>query len=99
MEAWMEGGERDDEGNQPPVPDLSNAKRWIRMPLRELTTYTPGRVCYSPSWWVVHDDCVLFFKGYGSPQCNVDAALAARLWPWAQRLEFIPRAFVPVARQ
>lgn len=72
-----------------------NRAPWIKMPIAELTTFTPGRVCKHPSWWAVTpDDCVLFYKTLGSPQCNVDRAIVERIRPGLE-VRFIPQAFVP----
>lgn len=77
-------------------PDF-NAPPWIKMPISELTTFTPGRVCKQPSWWVVtDDDCVLFYKSHASPQCNVNRAVVERcLHRTGTRIEFIAQAFAP----
>jgi hypothetical protein len=80
--------------------------RWLKMPLGELTTPKPGRMCMGPRWWAVVDDggvgCVLFFQSgsrgrggqYGSPQCNTDRAIVERLRPGCTPV-FVEMAFVP----
>jgi hypothetical protein len=75
--------------------DDYNSKPWIKMPLAELTTPKPGRICHCPSWWAVtDDDCVLFFKSYGSPQCNVNKSIVEHIRP-GLKVQFIESAFVP----
>ena len=54
--------------------------RWIKVPISDLTTPKPGRLCYGPLWWAVtENDEVLFFDTYGSPQCNIAKGIAERL--------------------
>jgi len=50
--------------------------RWIHVPVADITTPKPGRICYGPRWWKVTDDNkVIFFDAYYSPQCNVSKAV------------------------
>ncbi|HJV75400.1 MAG TPA: hypothetical protein VJ654_14330 [Noviherbaspirillum sp.] len=77
------------------MTDNYNQKPWIKMPLSELTTPKPGRLCKAPAWWAVTDDgCALFYKTYGSPQCNTDRRIVERIRPDCKQV-FIEAAFVP----
>jgi hypothetical protein len=68
---------------------------WIKMPVAELMKFKPGYVCKTPSWWAVtEDNCVLFWRTLGSPQCNVDRRIVEHIRP-GMRVEFITQAFVP----
>lgn len=70
-------------------------KPWIKIPLDEITTPQNGRMCLTHCWWAVtEDDCVLFFKTHGSPQCNTRRAIIERIRPDC-RAVFIEVAFVP----
>lgn len=72
-----------------------NAAPWIKMPIAELVTPKPGRLCKRPAFWAVTpDECVLFFKGYYSPQCNVNRFIVERIRPGLE-VRFIEMAFVP----
>ena len=73
-------------------------KPWRKVPLAEITTPKAGLVCYPASWWLVIDECVLFYGS--SPQCNtdrrvVDYMLTKRQYPGAEVRElgitFLPR--------
>jgi hypothetical protein len=68
--------------------------KWIRMSLEDLKTPKPGRICYGPAYWLVEDGQVKFFKGYGSPQCNMHESIMRRLHPEGE-LVFLEVAFVP----
>jgi len=68
---------------------------WIKMPVAELTTPTPGRLCMGPRYWAVTpDNCVLFYKAHYSPQCNVNEEIVHRVRPGLE-VRHIPMAFVP----
>lgn len=72
-----------------------NKAPWIKMPIAELITPKAGRICKAPSWWAVtEDDCVLFYKSYGSPQCNTDKRIVEYIVPGC-RAVFIETAFAP----
>ena len=54
--------------------------KWILVPLLDVLTPKPGRMCHGPRWWAVTDnDEVLFFKSYHSPQCNIHKGIVDRL--------------------
>jgi len=68
---------------------------WIKMPLAELTTPAPGRMCMGPRYWAVTpDECVLFYRSHGSPQCNTNSAIVERIRPGLE-VRYVPMAFVP----
>lgn len=74
--------------------------RWILVPVADLTTPKPGRICKGPRWWAVtENDEVLFFDRYTSPQCNTSKEIAARLGKGFDAPlttpRFIEMAFVP----
>lgn len=70
-------------------------KPWIKMPVSDLTTPKTGRICKGPSWWAITpDDCVLFFKSYGSPQCNSVKEIVERIRPGIE-VRHIQAAFIP----
>jgi hypothetical protein len=72
-----------------------NAAPWIKMPIAELVTPKPGRLCKGPSFWAVTpDECVLFFEDYSSPQSNTNRAIVERIRPGLE-VRFIEMAFVP----
>jgi hypothetical protein len=78
-----------------------------KVPLAELTEPPHGRTVQviRDYWWrVTDDDCVLFYtrgmrRYYGSPQCNQNRAIAAKvgegLYPWPTTVRQIPIVFVP----
>lgn len=69
--------------------------KWIKMTVSDLTTPKPGRIVYGARWWsVTPDDCVLFFKSYCSPQCNVNREVCAHIKPELEQ-RYIEFAFVP----
>lgn len=74
--------------------------RWIKVPVSDLITPKPGRLCYGPRWWAVtENDEVLFFDDYGSPQCNRAESIVERLGKGFDAPLTTPRfievAFVP----
>lgn len=72
-----------------------NAAPWIKMPVSELITPAPGRICKGPSYWAVTPDgCVLFYKAYCSSQCNEVKSIVERIRPGLE-VRHIPMAFVP----
>ena len=76
----------DDDYNRPP---------WIKMTLAELTTPRSGKICYGAAWWALtDDDHVLFYKSYGSPQCNTNRAVVERIRP-AMKYVYVSMAFLP----
>lgn len=70
---------------------------YIRMSLSDLTTPKGGRIVMTDRWWVVtEDEHVLFYRSYGSPQCNSNKAITERLAPSAGgKPVFVPVAYVP----
>lgn len=86
-------------------PNYNDKTKWLKMPLSELQTPKPGRMCLGPRWWAVVDDggvsCVLFFQSgkgrgqqYGSPQCNENRAIVERIYPGCTPV-FVEMAFAP----
>ncbi|HYN54355.1 MAG TPA: hypothetical protein VES38_06595 [Methylotenera sp.] len=72
-----------------------NSKPWIKMSVEDLTTPKAGKICFHPAYWALTDDgCVLFYKSYGSPQCNMNEEIVKRIRP-ALKVIFIEIAFVP----
>lgn len=74
--------------------------RWILVPLADITTPQPGRICYGPRWWkVTENNEVLFFDTYGSPQCNQHKAIVERVGCGfdapATTPKFVEMAFLP----
>jgi hypothetical protein len=70
--------------------------RYIRMPVRELTTPHEGRKCMLDRWWhVTENDEVLFYKGYYSPQCNSDKSVVEHLTIAGCHAVFLSVAYVP----
>ena len=68
---------------------------YIKMPLSELTKPQGGRMVYGPSWWAkTEDDCVLFYRGYWSPQCNASKDIIRRIHKDLTPV-FVEVAFVP----
>lgn len=68
---------------------------WIKVPLAKLKEYKPGRRTMAPSWWAVTDDgCVLFYRNYGSPQCNVVREIVEKVRP-GLRVVKVDQAYVP----
>lgn len=68
---------------------------WIKMPLSELITPKPGRICVGARWWAVTDDgCVLFWRSHRSPQCNAVREVVERIRPDLTP-QFVEMAFVP----
>lgn len=54
--------------------------RWIFVPIFDILIPSPGRMVFGPRWWsVTENDEVLFFDGYGSPQCNECKSIAERI--------------------
>lgn len=54
--------------------------RWIVVPLADITTPKPGRICFGPNWWrITENNEVLFFGGYHSPLCNSNLSIAEKL--------------------
>jgi hypothetical protein len=74
--------------------------RWILVPVDDITTPKPGRICYGPRWWkVTAENEVLFFDAYYSPQCSVSKSVVERTGKGydAPQTEprFIEMAFIP----
>ena len=92
--------------DQSPYQNYDDANRWLKVPVSELTTPKPGRMCHGPRWWAVIDDggvkCALFFqsgsrgrgKQYGSPQCSESKHILERLRPDCETV-FIEMTFIP----
>lgn len=68
---------------------------WIYMTLEDLKTPKPGRLVFGPRWWAVNErNEVLFFRSYGSPQCNKVREIVERIRP-GLRTEYVEIAFIP----
>lgn len=72
---------------------------YIHVPVSDITTPKDGRVCYTDRWWAVTDNNdVLFFKSFGSPQCNRLKSVVERLGGIngvTTTPVFLPLAYVP----
>lgn len=66
---------------------------WRKVPLSDLTTYTPGRVCCAPAYWAITDDGFALFYG-SSAQCNTDARIVKHLHPTLEA-RLIEQAYRP----
>lgn len=69
-----------------------------KVPIEKATTATGGlTMIHAESWWLVVDECVLYFKS-SSPQCNhsekIAKSLRDRLCPSAT-VRHIPLVFEP----
>lgn len=67
---------------------------YLRIPLEDLKTPKPGRLCVGPRYWAIHDGDALFYRAYSSPQCNVYESIVRRLAPGLDCV-FVEMAFVP----
>lgn len=81
------------------IGDYTDPSLWEKVKISELTKFTPGYVCYRPSWWAIVDgDCVLFFKGRRgrsrAPQANTNRAVVERTRPGLE-VRFIEQACLP----
>ena len=81
-----------DKAKKPPIDSCT------KVPIAKISTPETGLFfVWVNAWWVVVDDCVLFFRGR-SPQCNCDERLARKiaekLYPGAD-VRQIPLAFAP----
>lgn len=78
---------------------MQDAENYIRMPIAELTTPTGGRLCVVNHWWAItENEEALFYRTYGSPQCNSDPRVMEKITqgrPIKTRNVFLPVAYVP----
>lgn len=74
--------------------DYNDKTKWIKVPISEITKPKAGCFVYGGSWWSVIDDCVLFFKSYASPQCNVNREVLKRMKPELEQV-YLEFAFIP----
>lgn len=72
----------------------------IWMPVAELTNpqKTGLLQVYKDHWWLVDiaTDSIMFFKTYGSPQCNTNRVIVERRVKPGLKVVLIPWAYVPV---
>ncbi len=66
------------------------------VPVEKATKPFDGGVVLCDRWWIVREECVLFFRGV-SPQCNANESITLRLrdrlYPGAD-VRFLPTVYV-----
>lgn len=70
-----------------------SGKEWEKVPIAAVTTYRPGYICMTPSWWATVDGCVLMFRGI-TYQHNTSRAVIEHIHPTAIPV-FLEQAYLP----
>lgn len=75
---------------RPPAPPM----KYARYPAAKAVTPRAGLcIIYEDHWWVVEDDCLLFYRGF-SAQCNSNRDTALHIAA-GREVRFFERVFIP----
>ena len=74
---------------------MKTLENYKKVPIEKAVKPKDGYVVMADRWWIVVDECILFYRGY-APQCNdvkaITESIRDRMYPGAE-VRFLPMVF------